>query len=439
MVLGVDLGGFPQFGTRPNTPMLTDAQARKARPGEKDYKLADGGGLYLYVTTSGSKLWRQKYRYGGREKLLSHGPYPAVSLAEARRKRDEAKEHLRAGRDPAVEKKKEAIAAVAASDNTFEKVARKWFELNRAQWTETHASDVIGSLERDVFPTLGPLPLAAITPPMVLSVLRAIEERPAVETAHRIRQRISSVFVYAIAAGMAENDPAAIVKEALKPVIRGQFPAITNMKKVREMLQACEALPAHPVTKLGHRLLALTVVRPGTLLTTPWEEFDDLDQDEPLWRISAERMKLKKQHKNNPAREHWVPLPRQALEVIEVLRPLTSRGRYVLPNSRYFHRPMTEGAIRTLLNRAGYSGSHVPHGWRTSFSTIMNELYQSDAAVIDCMLAHVKKDKTERAYNRAKYLPRRRELAQLWADMLLEGFPHPSALLTGPRRRFFPK
>jgi integrase len=405
--------------------MLTAAAARAAKPKERAYKLTDGGGLHLFVTPAGSKLWRLRYEIRGKEKLLSLGPYPEVGLAQAREGRSAAKALLRAGRDPMVEKKAQR-AATADAAGSFEAIARDWHARQAPTWTERHSADVLGSLERDVFPRLGALPIRAITPPMVLGVLRSIEGRPAPETARRVRQRISAVFVYAIASGLGETDPAAVVKGAMAPLAKGRQPAITELAEAREVLARVEAMPAHPVTKLANRLLALTVVRPGEIRSARWGEFEGLDGPAPLWRVPAERMKM--------GREHLVPLACQAVEVLQAARRLTGRGPLVFPNARHAHRPMSENAIGYLLNRAGYHGRHVPHGWRATFSTVMNERHRADRRVIDLMLAHAPDDKTEAAYNRASHLERRRELAQLWADMLLEGAAGAAALTEGPRR-----
>lgn len=403
--------------------MLTDAGIRAAKPRERPYKLADGGGLYLHITPQASKLWRMRYSCTGKEKVLSFGPYPEVTLAQAREQRDVAKGQLRAGRDPGLEKKFRR-AAVA---DMFEAIARDWYGRQAPKWTARHAGEVLESLERDVFPMLGGLPIREITPPMVLlQVLRPIEARGAIETAHRVRQRISAVFVYAIAVGVGEADPAASVKAAMAPVTKGRQPAITDLNAAREILARVEATPAHPVTKLANRLLALTVVRPGEIRGAAWSEFEDLDGDAPLWRIPAARMKAK--------RDHMVPLARQSVEVLKAVHRLTGRGSLVFPNNRFAHRPISENAIGYLLNRAGYHGRHVPHGWRATFSTIMNERYRADRHIIDLMLAHALQDKTEAAYNRAVHIERRRQLTQEWADLLLDGASSAEVLLQGSRK-----
>lgn len=412
--------------------MLTDAQTRKAKAESKPRKLSDGEGLFLFITTAGNKLWRLKYRFNGSEKLLSIGPYPSISLADARQAKDDAKALLRAGKDPAVAKKLKKLAGEKRSAETFEVIAREWHGLQKAQWVEKHAADVLDSLEKEVFPHIGSSPIRELDVPEIMGVLRLIESRQANETARRVRQRISAVFVYAIASGRAAADPAAVVKGALAPLIKGRQPAITTLAGARDILANVEKEAAHPVTKLAHRLLALTALRPGTLIATPWPELNSVVDD--VWQVPASRMKLKRKHKEESARDHLVPLSRQALEVIEALRTITGRGPLAFPNTRHSHKPMSENAIGYLLNRAGYHQKHVPHGWRATFSSVMNECNPADKAVIELMLAHVPKDKVEGAYNRALHLARRKKLAQIWADMLLEGAPPAAALLDGPRR-----
>lgn len=413
---------------------LTDVSIRKSKAAEKAYKLTDSGGLYLNVAPTGSKVWRLRYRMDGKEQTLTIGSYPDVSLSDARIARDEAKAVIRSGRDPGTVKKIEKLVGRQRQGETFEAIAREWHAIQLPIWSEKHAADVLGSLETDVFPTLGHLPIREINEPLVLAVVRLVEQRGAKETARRLRQRISSVFVYGISAGKASSDPAAILTKAMAPMSKGKFPAITEINAVRQMLRDVEACPGHPVTKLAIRFLALTAARPGPLSTTPWREIDAIDPKDNIWTIPAARMKLKKKHKDDPDRDHFIPLSTQALEVLEVLRELTGRGKYVFPNLRGSHKPMSENAMGYMLHRAGYHGRHVPHGFRTSFSTHMNEKFPADRAIIDFMLAHVPKDQIEAAYNRALYLRRRQELAQLWADILMEGAPSADELLHGPRK-----
>jgi len=436
--------------------VLTDIQARKAQPRDKDYKLADAGGLYLFVTARGSKSWRLKYRFAGKEKRLVFGQYPEISLSEARDLRDEARREVREHRDPAVEKRKRKLAAAAAAIETFEKLARAWHTLQAPRWAPVHAADVITSLENDIFPDLGKLPIPAIDGPVILATLRKVEARGSIETARRLRQRISAIFGYAISEGIADHDPASGIVRALKPLPKkGRQPAITKLDDVRKVLVAAEASGATPVVKLASRLLALTAARPGVIRGVIWEEFEDIDWESaelaaeasPLWRIPAARMKLILDRKDEEAFEHLVPLSREAVAVLRAMRKLTGRNRLVFPSQRHTHRPMSENAIGYLYNRVGFHGRHVPHGWRAAFSTIMNEKAERDARaagqkahaeldakVIDLMLAHVPKDRVEAAYNRAAFMDRRVEIAQEWADMLSEGLPEPETLLDGNRR-----
>jgi integrase len=413
--------------------MLTDVQCRKAKVADKPYKLTDSGGLHLYVTPAGGKHWRYRYEVKGRERVLSIGPYPAISIVEARSARDGAKTAQREGRDPSVAKKIQR-AKVAGSDSaTFESMAREWHGLNKSRWSSIHSSDVIGSLERFVFPVLGALPVTEIEPPAVLDVLRKIENRPAVETARRVRQRISSVFVYAIATGRGVTDPAAIIAGALAPApVKRRQLAITNLDSAHAMMRKVEAEPANAVSKLAHRFLALTAIRKGTLVNTPWIEFDEIADN--VWHIPAARMKLELKRKSDEAHDHFVPLSKQALDVIAVLRKITGGGPLAFPSDRNINKPLYRGAFGGLLEAAGYSGTHVPHGWRSTFSTVMNERFPADHNVIELMLAHAQGNKVSAAYNRAAHLERRKELAQIWADLILKNAKPAASLLEGSKR-----
>lgn len=418
--------------------MLTDAKCRTAKPLAKPYKLADERGLYLYVTPTGFKSWRWKYRVGGKEKRLIFGPYPEVSLTDARKMRDEARRAKREGMDPGLQRKQRRAALASSGERSFEALARRWHELRRATWTPKHAAQVLGSLEDEVFPRIGGVPIEEVTAPMVLEVLRPIAARGAVDQAHRVRQRISDVFGSAIAAGLAETDPAAAVKKALQPVIKRNYPAFRRIADARALLEATEAAPAHPSTKLASRMLAITAARSEPLRFMDPRELEDLEGDEPIWRIPAAKMKLALHHKQDEAFEFIVPLPRQAVEVVRAALRLSAGGPYVFPSQRHAHRPMSENAISTMYRRAGYGGRHVPHGWRSTFSTVMNERAVAmdrpeDRAIIDLMLAH-KPEGVEAAYNRAAYMPRRRRLAQDWADLLLAGLAPAESLLEGPRK-----
>lgn len=405
--------------------MLTDKQIRAAKPQAKPFKITDDRGLHLMISPAGGKLWRYRYEIGGKEKLLALGAYPAVSLAEAREARDAARKTLDQGRDPSVEKKLQRAARAATDAHTFESVAREWHALRKPTWRPKHAEIVLNSLVADVFPTLGALPIASITPPMVLSTLRAIEKRGVPDTAHRVRQRMSAVFVHGIASGIAESDPAAIVQKALVPVSKTPQPAVVNLAGLREVLRRSESERAYPVTKLALRLLAITALRNAELRGAAWTEFEGLDGPEPLWRIPAERMKMKK--------VHLVPLPPQAVAVLDAIRPLTGGNRYVFASTWHADGQLHQNTIGLLIQRAGYAGKHVPHGFRAAFSTILNDRYPADKPIIDMMLAHSPRDAVEAVYNRAEVLQRRRELACIWADLLLDGAVAPSTLLHGKR------
>lgn len=417
--------------------MLNDAKLRGAKPREKAYKLTDSHRLYLEVKPSGGKLWRWNYSYDGKQKSMNFGIYPMVSLLDARAKRDEAYAVLCDGHDPAVVKKLRIEANLEAARQTFERVARQWHENAKSQWATIHAADIIRSLERDVFPAIGCLPITQLTPPLVMGVLREVEARGSIETAKRIRQRISAIFVYAIAEGITKDDPAEKLGAALKPLRKGRQPAITELTPLREMIMTAEEDYARPVTRLALRFLALTAVRPSELRGARWDEFEELNGKQPLWRIPSSRMKGDLDRKEEIDGDHLVPLAPHAVAVLKVLWPLTGSGELLFPSNRHTHRPMSENAIGYLLNRAGYHGHHVPHGFRAAFSTIMNEWAERhgkdhDRKVIDLMLAHVPKEKVEGAYNRAAYMARRRELAQVWADMLSDGLPDPGVLIERP-------
>jgi integrase len=422
--------------------VLTDVQVKKAKGAEKPYKLSDSGGLFLLVSTKGHRSWRLKYRFGGKEKLLTFGGYPEVPLQRARELREAAKATLRDGRDPAVEKKQAAAARTLASSNTFEACAREWYELNKSRWTEVHAGNVIDSMEADLFPSIGATPIKEVTEALLLNALRKVENRGAIETAHRLRQRASGVFAFAAAGGLRTGDPAEVVRSLLKPKPKaGKQPALTDLAECTQLIYDMEWEPGSPITKLANRLLALTAVRSAVQRNARWTEFEGLDGDEPIWRIPPGTMKLALKLKDDITYEHIVPLSRQAVEAIEALHGLTGHLPFVFPNERHGHRPMSENTVRGMMIRVTqgkYKHRHCPHGWRSAFSTIMNEWRRrnktpDDREVINLMLAHVVEDKVEGAYNRAAHMERRRELAQIWADMLLDNIQPAADVLEGLR------
>lgn len=408
--------------------VLTDLQCRKAAPGPTKRKLSDSGGLYLLVSPTGHKSWNWKYRFAGKERRLVLGTYPAVSLTEAREARDAAKKLQSAGTDPGVERKQRQAATIAAAASTFREVAMQWHRQQARRWTDRYSETVLQRLKRNAFPHLGSLPVAAITPALVLKAIRAIEARDAPDMARRVRQHMSGVFVYAIGAGLVETDPSAIIQSALQPKASKRRPAALKIEHAREVLRHVEGqADAEPGTKLASRLLALTVVRPGIVRLAEPHEFEDLDGKEPVWRVPAAKMKLTRARKEDATFEFIVPLAREAVETVKAAMALSAGRPYLFPSARKQRQPITDSTISKLYRTAGFRGRHVPHGWRASFSTVMNELAAKknrpgDRAVIDLMLAHVDDD-VEAAYNRAAYMPRRRQLAQLWADMLLAKMP----------------
>lgn len=420
--------------------MLTDVACRKAPAKDKPYKLADAHGLYLYVLPTGFKSWRWKYRIGGKEKRLVFGPYPTITLVKAREMRENAARVLREGADPGVSKRQRAAEQTALVGSTFEKIARDWHASQKTGWSARYAAIVLNSFENDVFPRIGRLPITAVTTPLVLEVLRPIEARGAVETAHRVRQRISEVFARAIGAGIAPADPAAVTKRALGRKVKGKFPAARTVKLAQAVLETSEKQPGQPLTKLASRLLALTAVRSATLRNAEVSEFEDLDGSAPIWRVPAAKMKLGVERKQDDAFEFIVPLSRQAVETVKVAIGFSGKNAtgLIFRSVRNSRRPISDSTLSKAYREAGFSGVHVPHGWRATFSTVMNELVKEqgrgdDRAVIDLMLAHIPAG-VEGDYNRAAYMPRRRELAQEWADLLTDGLAPPASLLEGKRQ-----
>jgi integrase len=387
---------------------LTDAAVRKAKPETKPYKMADGGGMYLEVMPNGSKYWRMKYRHSGKEKRLAFGVYPDVPLTLARERRENARKLLATDVDPGEHRKAVNAAKVERAGNSFEVIAREWFAKQSATWTENHGSRIIQRLERDVFPWIGGRPIAEITAPDLLAVLRRIESRGAVETAHRAHQNCGQVFRYAIATGRAERDPSPDLKGALPPVKQTHHAAITDPKAIGELLRAIDDYHGHFVTKCALRLAPLFFVRPGELRKAEWIEFD-LDKAE--WNIPAERMKMRT--------PHLVPLCDQALKILSELQPLTGQSRFVFPGARTNGRPMSDNAVLAALRRMGFAKDEMSgHGFRAMARTILDEVLQVRPDYIEHQLAHAVRDPNGRAYNRTAHLVERKKMMQLWADYL---------------------
>ncbi|MDR3413572.1 MAG: integrase arm-type DNA-binding domain-containing protein [Formivibrio sp.] len=342
---------------------LSDLQIRKATPGDKPQKLTDEKGLYLLLQPTGGKLWRFDYRHEGKRKTLALGTYPDVSLAKAREMLTEARKLLANGIDPSEQRKTEKHARKVAASNAFEVVAREWFAKFMVGKSESHRERTLNRLETDIFPWLGKRPVSEIKPQELLICLRRIEERGAIETAHRVRWSCSKVFRFAIAAGMAENDPADLVKEALTRPTPKAFPTITDPMKIADLMRALDALDASFVVRCAARLAPLLFVRPGELRKAEWLE---IDLDKAIWLIPAEKMKMRK--------PHIVPLSQQALEILRELQPLTGNGKYVFPGARTALRPMSEAAVNVALRRLGYEKDEFTgHSFRKIASTLLNE------------------------------------------------------------------
>ncbi len=387
---------------------LSDIQVRNAKPKEKDYRLTDGDGLYLFCHTSGGKLWRLDYSFSGKRKTLALGSYPEITLADARQRRDDARKLVANGVDPGEIKKAQKAATVAETVNGFEVVAREWHGKFSGSWSAVHADTTLRRLQADVFPVIGARPIGEIRPPELLAMLRRIESRGALETVHRIKTICGQVFRYAVATGRAERDPAADLKGALPPYKKSHLAAITEPKEVAPLLRAIDGYQGSFVVKCALQLAPLTFVRPGELRQAEWAE---IDLDAAEWNIPADRMKMKV--------AHLVPLSVQAVAILRELQALTGRGRYVFPCGRSFARPMSNNAVNAALRRMGFDKDTMTgHGFRAMARTILDEVLQVRPDYIEHQLAHAVKDPNGRAYNRTAHLDERRKMMQLWADYL---------------------
>ncbi|MBJ9693658.1 tyrosine-type recombinase/integrase [Burkholderia cenocepacia] len=394
---------------------LTDVAIRNAQPSDKQQKLFDGGGLFLLIKPTGGKRWVLKYRFGGKEKSLALGTYPAVPLAEARRRRDEARDKLAAGIDPGAAKKAEKRTQRLSAENSFEAVAREWHAKYAPTWSKSHGARILRRLEVDAFPWIGGNPIADLEPPDVLDALRRVEKRGALETAHRLQANISQVCRYAVATGRAKRDVTADLRGALPPVQTEHMAAITDPKQVAELLRAIDGYHGTFPVQCALRLAPLLFQRPGELRAAEWTEFD---LDGATWEIPSERMKRTKQGKASGA-AHIVPLPEQVILILRELHALTGNGRFLFPSVRTKDRPMSDNTINGALRRLGYDGDTMTgHGFRAMARTILDEVLGVAPAVVEAQLAHAVKDPLGRAYNRTAHLPQRREMMQQWADYL---------------------
>jgi len=389
---------------------LTDTRIRNAKPKGKAYKLSDGGGMYLLVTSDGGRYWRLDYRFAGKRRTQALGVYPTVSLAAARARREEARDLLAKDIDPGVAKKASKRVAKLASENTFESVAREWIANQRNRLAARYLALLLSRLETDIFLQIGSRPIAEVDAPELLEMLRKVENRGVIETARRLRQLCGQVFRYAIVTGRAKHDPSADLRGALKSPARPRGHKAMSADEVPNFLRHLEAYDGEPRTRLALRLAIQTFVRTTELRAARWSEFENLDGVEPLWRIPAERMKMK--------REHVVPLAPQAVAVLRELRALSGSDT----SAFLFPSPAREGYMSNntmlfALYRMGYHGRATVHGFRAMASTALNEMgFRPD--VIERQLAHQEQNSIRAAYNRAEYLTERRAMMTHWADFL---------------------
>lgn len=385
---------------------LDATKIRNAKPREKKYKLADGGGLYLLVTPTGGKLWRMDYRFGGQRKELSFKTYPEVSLLDARKKRDTAREQIAAGIDPSEVKKVEKAIAQEQAD-TFKKIALEWHAAFKEKWSAAYAVRLLTRLEQDFFPFLGNTPIKEIKAPELLEVLRRVEIR-SVEQAHKLRGTCNKIFAYAIASGRGDTNPAAALQGTIKPLKHKHMAAPVEPKAVTEVLRAIDGFTGTFVVKCALQLAPMLFVRPGELRRAEWAEFN---LDAALWSIPAEKMKMRQ--------AHLVPLPVQAIAILKALHPLTGGGTYLFPCLRSPLLPMSENTVNASLRRLGFDKDEITgHGFRAMARTMLHEILHFNPDAIEAQLAHAVPDRLGRAYNRTTHLAERKKMMQTWADYL---------------------
>lgn len=384
---------------------LTDSAIKTAKPKEKDYKLSDAHGLYLLVKPNGSKLWRLKFRVNGKEKGLAFGTYPTVGLAQARRKREEARQLLALGVDPSAERKA-AKQAQRVDGVTFETLSREWYSYNAPRWAESTAYKTKLYLDNDILPGIGARPVKAITRPELVDLVRKVEARGKLNAAGKIRQWLHQIFRFGLASGVVEANPATDLDVVAAPPKATRHHPHVAFAELPELLGKIESTTLNNLTRCAIRLLVLTAVRPGELRQAPWSEFD---LDGATWTISKTRMKAR--------RPHVVPLPRQAVAILRQLKDITGDYPLVFAGQQNPDRPMSENTINKALRLMGYEGRQTGHGFRHLLSTELNGRgYNRDW--IERQLAHGDNDEIRDTYNHATYLEQRREMMQAWADSI---------------------
>jgi integrase len=387
---------------------LNDLKVKNAKPSEKPVKYFDGGGLFLLLTPSGGKLWKLKYRFGGVEKTLSLGAYPQVSLSDAREKRSKARRKIDTGIDPAEEKKAVMAEKAEISENTFQNIALEWHSKRYDTWTRGHAETIKRRLERDVFPLIGHRPIKGIKASDIINVLRIIESRGAIETAHRIKIVCSQIFRYARASDKTDTDPTIDINGFIQPAKVKHRAAIIEPEGIAGLLRSIDGYEGTFIVKCALQLAPLIFVRPGELRSAEWTE---IDFKSALWTIPAERMKMRT--------SHIVPLSCQTIEILKSLHPFTRNSKYVFPSSRSPLRPMSNNAILSALRRMGFEKDEMSgHGFRAMARTILDEVLQFRPDFIEHQLAHAVRDPNGRAYNRTSHIEERKKMMQVWADYL---------------------
>ena len=385
---------------------LTATAVTQAKPRPKPYSLSDGGGMYLLINAT-AKYWRYDYRFAGKRKTLALGVHPATSLKQAREKHQRAKENLANGIDPSTHKKATSAATHAALANSFELLAIEWSK-TRSKKSDSTEKRQNALLEKDLLPHLGKRPIADIKAPELLKTLRKIENRGAIETAHRAKRLVGQIFRYAVATGRAERDPSVDLKDALTQPTKTHFKSITEPTEVGPLMAAITNYHATPVVMAALRLSPLLFCRPGELRHLEWSE---VNFSETRIELPAAKMKIKE--------PHIIPLASQAVEILKELQPITGRGKYVFPSARGASRPLSENGVRTALRTLGYTNDQIsPHGFRAMARTILDEVLDFPVDWIEHQLAHSVKDANGRAYNRTKHLPQRKKMMQTWADYL---------------------
>jgi len=386
--------------------MLTDKAIKALKPKQKPYKAADGLGLYLSVQPNGSRLWRFKYRYAGKEKLAALGAYPEIGLADARARRDELRRLHANGVDPVAHNRIAREAKALAAENSLEAVAREWFQKMSPGWVEKHRIKIIQRLQRDVFPWLGSRPVAELTAPEVLAVLHRIEERGANETARRALGDLSAICRYAVVTDRALSDPCRDLRGALAPKVIRHFAAVTDPKAIPALLRAMDGYQGGLVVRSALRLAPLLFVRPGELRSARWA---DIDLEAGEWRFTASKT----------GQPHIVPLARQAAAILRELHPLTGHHELVFPGARSPRRPMSENTVNVALRSLGIERETTSgHGFRAMARTVLEEHLRFPAHIIEAQLAHTVRDANGRAYNRTTHLEERKKMMQEWADYL---------------------